>query len=323
MVKLLPHAPQVIPQQRQRFQVSRGISALLAGLLVSMLTLFASACSELPSSFFSDNTQPLRLNIDVVQGLGQSGTYRLAGASSFPDGTQLSLTAVRLFNTPSSNNTPRSQPFIPTSLADYVILDRQFVTVQQGTFDGTLMLTTPSTQLGALEVWQLKQPDFLSVLEPNQEVVFTVTLDPSIQTNKVRAWLRQNLSRASSEFEKYTTDGELYIQSWSQSRVPVPVVSADLDLSGAPQSNGESNGRTNSTGEDELTVPDNTAPDNTASDPSDLFAAVRIFDQTAVSRKAISTDEQATSNLNSDNSQSQPSVWNRTNAPLPENAYLQ
>lgn len=312
MVSLPFRVAQFIHRHWQRLPMGRFVPMVLVGLLSGML-LLTGACSRLPSFFTSEGTQSLRLSIDLAQGLDRTGTYRLVGSTSFPNGTNLSLAAVRLLNTLSTNPNLSRRPFIPTAMADYVILDRQLVTVQQGTFDGTLMLTMPSTQAGEMEIWQLKHPDILNVLEPNTDVVFTVTLDPSIQTDKTRLWLRQNLGKASSELERYTTDGELYIQAWSQSGVPIPAVSRKIDVLNEPSSNDERDDKTGQTEEEPAST----------SDSSDLFSAVRIFRREAVSRKAISTDDAAVSTPDPENNQPQTSVWNRTNAPLPIEAYLQ
>lgn len=188
----------------------------LSVILLCTVVLFSYGCSVLPStSPFA--TLAIDLGISQVDASNQPGIYEVSGNTTLPDGTTLTVSAIRNLK---AINAPRGQAN-DTENDSYSILDRQPTTVEDGRWATTLNLWRVAPDGQYQEVWQAKESPIEEVFKPTPGVTFSVTLDPKDAATLKAAIERQDTPTLKA-IEKYNIDGELYLQATKTQTVSLP-----------------------------------------------------------------------------------------------------
>lgn len=190
-------------------------SVLLLPLLISMLTI--SGCS-LTSSWFNTGFSPTPLNLSLQQAkaTGKPGIYTITGDTSLPEGTKITVSAVRYLNS--------GAELVVDSATDipYAILDRQFAVVSQGAWQATLNIWQTASDGRYQEPWQLSQTDAGVIFEPDPNVTFMATFDPVNQPEGFKTQVEEQDEALQAVLARFTTDGELYLQAAKTLSVALP-----------------------------------------------------------------------------------------------------
>lgn len=204
-----------LPQLCSRLhQTGTRVLVLAIGLPLLILSSGCnSSLNNLNSTFLSS---PLELTILQVEPSGQPGTYTVAGNATLPDNTAITVSAVRYLqpNTRLSASAEASPA--------YVILDRQFAQVNQENWQTQLKLWQVAPDGKFQEAWQLNQENMGATYKPESTVTFLATLDPPQQPSDLQARVEQLDDDLQAALMRFTTDGELYIQSSKSLAVALP-----------------------------------------------------------------------------------------------------
>ncbi len=174
------------------------------------LLLGITGCEAPPSWMGSRDTEPVELSILQVNP-GTSGGYTISGSTTLPDRTQITVYAVRRFSE-AANGTENSG--LNSTRQSYAILDRQFAEVNQGTWQAKLNVQT-LVNGQVREAWQNSAGP--SRLEPEPQVTFLATLEPPHQPHN----LQKQMESQAATMTRFTTDGELYLQTEKTLELPV------------------------------------------------------------------------------------------------------
>lgn len=166
-------------------------------LVTTALTLFL--CTSCAADPLAQTGHMMALTIRNVESQGQVGTYLVSGDATGLNGATVSLAAMRELTHGSTPN--------------YALLDRQFVDVRQGQWQGTLQLWQQDAARSPQETWQVDQATFDMSLDPSPDVTFLVTLDPGAD---------QDVAIASDAAVQYTPDSEKYLVDKSVITIPIP-----------------------------------------------------------------------------------------------------
>jgi hypothetical protein len=122
--------------------------------LISVIAVGSLSCASAPANLRSltNSSAPINLSIRQVQHEG-GGTYTVAGTTSLPSKTKITVSAVRYLVEGASPET-NSETDIP-----YAILDRQIAQVEQGSWQAELNLWQIASDGKFQEAWQLSQQD--------------------------------------------------------------------------------------------------------------------------------------------------------------------
>jgi hypothetical protein len=172
-------------------------------LIVSfaVLLLANSGCSSLNQINSPLTAPPLDLSILKVEP-ETSGTYTVSGRTTLPDNTQITVAAVRHFETA---QTAQTTP-------NYAILDRQTAQVNQGTWQARLNIWQASANGQFQEAWQAN-PSSSKLTKPEATVTFLAVLEPLQQSSSVRKQTEALDPSLQATLTGFTTDGELYLQA--------------------------------------------------------------------------------------------------------------
>lgn len=187
----------------------------LLPLILSMLTV--GGCS-LPNNWLNTgfSPAPLNLNLQQVKVTAKPGIYTVTGNTSLPDGTKLTVSAVRYLN--------GDVQLVADSNTDtrYAILDRQLAVVNQGSWQATLNIWQIASDGRYQEPWQLSQADAGVIFEPDANVSFMATFDPVNQPEGFKAQVEGQDEALQAALARFTTDGELYLQATKTLSIALP-----------------------------------------------------------------------------------------------------
>ncbi|NER84337.1 MAG: hypothetical protein F6K42_33345 [Leptolyngbya sp. SIO1D8] len=193
------------------------MNKVLMFLLLALLVVFGTGCNRLQGTLgnFGQHETTINFVIEDIRVGGQSGNVQAEGVASLPDGTRLTVSALRTLEDTAAQNDPSNGPF-------YAILDRQFATVEQGKWQASLGLRTVDANGSPFESWQFNTDLFQKVLSPSPSVLFTVALEPinfvpDLQETLVNAVINGGDSRVT-----YTSEGEPYLQISESLAIQIP-----------------------------------------------------------------------------------------------------
>lgn len=219
----------MLPSQLRSVRCLMNLNSLKRQLLLSMLPLLVvcSGCTALPNWFNATlSPAPVGLTIRQVEPAGQPGNYTIAGSASLPDQTQITIAAVRYFQSVAPAEAEAG--FNP----NYAILDRQTALVNQGNWEAKLNLWQVAPDGQYQEAWQLGD----SVqLEPASTVSFLATLDPPNQPSDLKAKVENQDDSVQATLARFTTDGELYLQAVKTLPIALPTGSTAPPTPSAPR----------------------------------------------------------------------------------------
>lgn len=189
-------------------------SLLLLPLIISILMV--SGCS-LTNNWFNAgfSPAPLSLNLQQVEPTAKPGNYAIKGDTSLPEGSKITVSAVRYLN---------GVQLVADSTSDipYGILDRQIAEVNQGTWQATLNIWQTAADGRYQEPWQLTQTEAGAVFEPDANITFMATFDPINQPEGFKVQVEEQDEAIQASLARFTTDGELYLQASKTLVVALP-----------------------------------------------------------------------------------------------------
>jgi len=185
--------------------------------LISVMAISSLSCASAPANLrsFTNSSAPINLSIRQVQHEG-GGTYTVAGTTSLPSKTKITVSAVRYLvegASPETNN----ETDIP-----YAILDRQIAQVEQGNWQAELNLWQIAPDGKFQEAWQLSQQDANVLFNPDENVTFLATFDPVNQPENFKAEVEKLDTSLQAALARFTPDGELYLQASQTMAIALP-----------------------------------------------------------------------------------------------------
>lgn len=194
----------LLTQSLPNHQVWRRSLASL--ILVSLLTV---GCTQ---------KAPTKLNLNLsVQPANRPGIYQVTGATNLPEGTVLSIAAIRYFRSPELTGTSSA------AVDSYAILARQLVKVEQGTWQANLNLWEVAPDGSYVETWQ-KNPLTVGLpLVPSSEVAFVALLEPTNQIPELRKALDAQQGKMSTNLLRYTNEGNWYLRASENIAISLPL----------------------------------------------------------------------------------------------------
>ena len=170
--------------------------------------ILSYGCSALPSvSSFAPQT--IDLGISQIDASNQPGLYQVSGNTTLPNGTELTVSAIRPLKA------------IATTKESYSILDRQMAVVKDGRWETSLNLWQVAPDGQFQEAWQRTTSPIGEAFKPLPGVLFSVTLDPKDAAGLKATIERQDAPQLKA-IEKYNVDGELYLQATKTQTVSLP-----------------------------------------------------------------------------------------------------
>lgn len=179
---------------------------------IVFLLILITGCSQLP--FTARQLPSLLPNLSTeanfhlqVMSSGRAGVYTLAGNTNLPDGSRITVAAVRYLRP----DKQQSQSQTPNQA--FSILDYQDVKVNRGKWQTTLNLwkVAPSGQFQ--EAWQLEQSKLGITFAPETEVTFLATVAPTNSLSELEQQLEKQGVKVASRLVRNTADGEQHIQA--------------------------------------------------------------------------------------------------------------
>lgn len=169
-----------------------------------VLTLSAS-CANGSNPFKLSSAAPVALEIEQVELSGQPGNYAVRGKTSLPEGTQLSVSALRTFE-------PKAAPAEGTEeTSQFVILDRQIAEVRDGVWQSELKLWQTAADGRYQENWQMQMPTPPADSSPSSAVTFLVTLEPRLFDQVIDSKGIEALNQSADPLLSFTASGEPYL----------------------------------------------------------------------------------------------------------------
>lgn len=185
--------------------------------LISVMAVGSLSCSSAPANLriLTNSSTPINLSIRQVRDDG-GGTYTVAGTTSLPSKTKITVSAVR-YLVEGANPETSSETDIP-----YAILDRQIAQVEQGSWQAELNLWQIAPDGKFQEAWQLSQQDANVLFNPDSNVTFLATFDPVNQPENFKAEVEKLDTSLQAALARFTPDGELYLQASQTMAIALP-----------------------------------------------------------------------------------------------------
>lgn len=177
-----------------------------------VLLILITGCSQSP--FTAQQLPSLLPNLSTEANLqlqvtpsGRAGAYTLTGNTNLPEGSRLTVAAVRYLRPdkqPSQSQSPNQS---------FSILDYRDVKVNRGKWQTTLNLwkVAPSGQFQ--EAWQLEQSKLGITFAPQTEVTFLATVAPTNSLSELESLLQKQGIKIATRLVRNTADGEQHIQA--------------------------------------------------------------------------------------------------------------
>lgn len=191
------------------------MSKSMISIFLVLLLALGTGCSRLPElwSNFSDSDTKVDFVIDNIGDARQSGGVSLRGTASLPNGTEVTVSALRILDAP-------DESFVEGTL--YAILDRQFVEVEDSQWQTNLSLRQPDVTNSGFESWQFSDDLRLNAISPSQNVVFLAMIEPRSFSGEVGEILTNATINEGDTQLEFTSNGEPYLQVSQSMTVPIP-----------------------------------------------------------------------------------------------------
>lgn len=189
------------------------VSAVLLPIL-----LVCTSCTEIPLVGLQPQSPKTELSIRIDP-TGELGVYTVAGRTTLPDQTQLTVQAIRELKRPT---------IVESTTTNYSILARSQVTVEKGKWQTTLNLLQPSSNGKLIEPWQQNNTQFGLKFQPEKQVTFLVMTDPIKPSEEQPA--QNQTAETDNVSVRFTADGRSYLQTEQALQLDPPVNQAKLTL---------------------------------------------------------------------------------------------
>ena len=155
------------------------------------------------------------LSIQVVPA-SKPGEYTVSGAADLPEGTELTVAAIRYLHL--------SQSSVPVATAKptYSILAYDVVEIVGDRWQTQLPLWKVAPDGTFQETWQLNESDLALAVEPEERVLFLATLAPIHNLQEIERQLAAGNQRFASRFIQTTAEGSRYLQTSEMVALSLP-----------------------------------------------------------------------------------------------------
>ena len=193
------------------------LPTLLLGLLLSGSLL--TGCTSWLNAFNHSTATPLEFRIRQVETADRPGLYTVAGETSLPNKTRITVTALRSLS--QAGVQPDSQT--PAQVVpNFAILDRQIAEVRQGKWKADLNLWQVAPDGKFQEAWQSNQSTLGVRFQPQPEVTFLAMLEPAHQSAELKPELARLGDSPRASLVQYTSEGEPYLQASQTLAIALP-----------------------------------------------------------------------------------------------------
>ena len=194
------------------------LGLLLPGLLLPGLLLL-TGCTPWLNAFNPSSATPLEFRIRQVEPTARPGLYAVAGETSLPNKTRITVTALRALS--QSGVQPDSQTPAQV-LPNFAMLDRQIAEVRQGKWQAELNLWQIAPDGAFQEVWQSNQAKLEVHFQPQPEVTFLAMLEPAHQPAELKPELEKLGNSPRASLVQYTSEGEPYLRASQTVAIALP-----------------------------------------------------------------------------------------------------
>lgn len=194
----------------------------LRGLVsIAVLLILNAGCSQVPSSVRQLPALLPNLSTDAnfqirVTPSDRKGVYTIVGSTNLPDQSRIAVAAIRHLR-------PSKPPALGLSpKPTYSILAYQDVEVNQGKWQATLNLWDVAPDGRFQEVWQIEQSKLGLRFEPESEVLFLATVNPTDSISELEKQLEKQGIELVSNVVRNTSEGDRYVQASQVLPIPLP-----------------------------------------------------------------------------------------------------
>ncbi|MEM9006007.1 MAG: hypothetical protein AAGE59_21090 [Cyanobacteria bacterium P01_F01_bin.86] len=187
-------------------------------VLVCTLAMLTAGCTPAQKAFLSRpqiDFDKVKLDIQV-QPTDELGEYIVSGTADLPQETELTVAAIRYLHL--SQATIQTADLKPT----YAILAYDVVQVKGDRWRTRLPLWQIAPNGEFKETWQLHEPDLALAVEPEEGVLFLVTLAPIHNLQEIEQQLAIGNQQIASRFIHITSEGSRYLQTGEMVKVDLP-----------------------------------------------------------------------------------------------------
>ncbi len=180
-------------------------------VIIALLLVLSTGCSSVSSKARQLPTLLPDLSTDAnfqlrVTPSERPGLYTVAGTTNLPDESRIAVAAVR----PLRVSSPQSQSKRPNQT--YSILAYRDIKVNKGKWQTTLNLWKVAPNGRFQEAWQLEQSKLGIKLEPDPEVTFLATVEPTDALSELESQLKKQGIKLVSNIVRNTAEGEQFVQ---------------------------------------------------------------------------------------------------------------
>jgi hypothetical protein len=194
---------------------------LRGGAGLAILLILSAGCSpaslqvrQLPT-LLPDLSSNANFQLQVKPSV-REGVYTVAGTTNLPDKSRIAVAAIRYLKT------NKLQPEYLRPNLTYSILAYQDVRVNNGKWQTSLNLWKVAPNGKFQEAWQLEQSKLGISLEPEPEVLFLATVEPSDSLSELEQQLQKQGIKLVSNIVRNTVEGEQYVQATQLLSVALP-----------------------------------------------------------------------------------------------------
>ncbi len=192
----------------------RPAQILITAYTVAILTASCSPAQR--TLLFRPQIDFDKANLSIqVEATGIPGEYALSGKADLPRETELTVAAVRYLHLSESSLQVDPQP-------TYSILAYDVVKVEGDHWQTRLPLWQVAPDGVFQETWQLNQPDLELAVEPDEQVLFLVTLAPIHNLQEIERQLASGNQEFASRFIQISSAGSRYLQTGQTRVVELP-----------------------------------------------------------------------------------------------------
>jgi hypothetical protein len=179
---------------------------------IASLLILSAGCSQAPSAvrqlpaLLPNLASDANFQIRVTPS-PQKGVYTVAGRTNLPNESRITVAAIRYLN-------PKQPPALGVSpKPTFSILAYQDVKVNQGKWQTTLNLWKTAPNGRFQETWQLEQSKLGLTFEPEPDVLFLATVDPTDSFSELEKQLEKQGIELVSNVVRNTAEGDRYVQA--------------------------------------------------------------------------------------------------------------
>ena len=186
--------------------------------LSSLFAVIATGCTPAQRSrLFQSQTDLDTVELSIqVERTGEPGEYAISGMADLPEGTELTVAAIRYLHL--------SQSLVPIedAIPTYSILAYDEVEIVGTRWSTQLSLWKIASDGVYQETWQLHESELALALEPEEQVLFLATLAPIYNLQEIERQLAVSNRRLARSFIQTTAAGSRYLQTGEVVAIDLP-----------------------------------------------------------------------------------------------------